>query len=353
MRNYISYILLFSLFISCIRIDDPVNIEPGKDRLTPNGFFILNEGNFGWGNGSLTYYSYDSLKTYNNFFQSVNNRPLGDLPYSMLIHNDDMYIVINNSEKIEVIDRRSLESKATITGIISPRNIAVTGPNRAYVTSMYSDTVTILDLKTNKISGIINLRNSSESIVVVGNKSFIANWIGGNEVFIIDNEIDQVIDSVEVGIEPESMVVDNRGIVWVLCNGGYTRENYAELVTINPQTHEVMNRLQFPSKINSPLCLQADNNGDTLFYIDGGIHCMNILSEELPSEPFINNNDHQFYRIGINPANGDIVATDAVDYQQNGSFMIYSRRGIYTLSDQAGIIPGNSIFLVNNGNFIE
>lgn len=353
MHKYIVYISLISLFISCVRISDPVIIDPVIYRVTANGFFIVNEGNFGWGNGSLTYYSYDSSRTYNNFFQSVNKRPLGDVPFSMLIHNDYIYIVINNSEKIEIIDRRSLESKTTLTGFISPRNIAVAGLNKAYVTSIYSDTVRILDLKTNKISGFINMKNSSESIVVIGNKAFIANWIGGNEVFIINTETDQVIDSVEVGIEPESMVVDKRGVVWVLCNGGWTRENYAELVGINSQTHEVIKRYQFPDKMNSPLCLTADSDGDTLFYIDEGIKCLNILSDELPSDPFIKNADHQFYKIGVNPVNGDIIATDAIDYQQNGSFMIYSRKGIFVKSSPTGIIPGNICFMVTGGHIIE
>ncbi|HBE39944.1 MAG TPA: hypothetical protein DDW27_01820 [Bacteroidales bacterium] len=353
MRNLFLFIITSVFAISCIRINEPVVIDPVKLRVSPNGFFIVNEGNFGWGNGSLTYFSYDSVKTYNNFFEAVNKRPLGDVPYSMIVYGNYIYIVVNNSEKIEVIDRLSLESKATITGLISPRNIAVTGDHKAYVTSMYSDSLRILDLKTNKISGHINIKNSSEAVVVQGKKAFIANWIGGNEIFIVNTDTDQLIDSVEVGPEPESMVADKNGIIWVLCNGGWTRENFAELIGINHETNEVVKQFTFPSRMNSPLNLTRDSDGDTLFYIDEGIQCMNINSSVLPSSPFIDRGNKQFYRIGINPVNGNIVATDALDYQQNGYFMIYSGKGAFVSSHQAGIIPGNICFLVNPGHTTE
>ena len=339
--------------ISCIEKIDPVIIDPVISRVSANGFFIINEGNFGWGNGSLTYFSYDSLKTYSDIFKSVNKRPLGDVPYSMMIHGDNIYIVVNNSEKIEVINRKSLESTATITGFISPRNLAVAGDNKAYVTSMYSDSICILNLKENKISGYINIKHTSEAIIVNGQKAFIANWIGGKKVFVVNTESDKVIDSVEVGIEPESMVADKMGTVWILCNGGWTRENFAELVGIDQQTHAIKRRFIFPSKTNSPLNLQADSDGDTLLFIDEGIKCMNINSSDLPASKLIDQEDNLFYKMGINPVNGNIVVTDALDYQQQGYFRIFNRKGVFISEYKAGIIPGNIFFMVNEGHTTE
>ena len=55
---------------------------------------------------------------------------------------------------------------------------------------------------------------------------------------VIDNTTDEVIDSIEVGIEPESMVIDKNNMLWVLCNGGWTRENFAELDGINTITDD-------------------------------------------------------------------------------------------------------------------
>ena len=68
-----------------------------------------------------------------NSFLKCNGRPLGDVPNSMIINGYLAYIVVNNSGKIEVINRNSLESVATINGLISPRNMAVVNDNKAYV----------------------------------------------------------------------------------------------------------------------------------------------------------------------------------------------------------------------------
>ena len=38
---------------------------------------------------------------------------------------------------------------------------------------------------------------------------------------VVDNAADIVTDSIEVGYEPESMVIDRNGTLWVLCNGGW------------------------------------------------------------------------------------------------------------------------------------
>jgi len=353
MNKSIIFLALFILTVSCDRIDGPGPVDPVVSLVSANGIFILNEGNFDWGNGSLTYYSYDSARIYNNLFETVNRRPLGDVPYSMFFHGNYIYIVVNNSEKIEVINNKSLESVTTITGLISPRNLVLAGQDKAYVTSMYSDSVRIIDLKKNKVSGYINIHQTSESAVVINQKAFIANWLEGNEVFIIDTTTDLLIDSVEVGKEPESMVVDNKGLVWVLCNGGWKRDTFAELVGIYPQRHVIARRHVFPALESSPLCLQADGDGDTLFYIENGIRCMRTDAAELPADPLIGNDDHLFYKIGINPVNGDIVATDAADYKQNGVLLIYNRRGNLKNSYATGIIPGCLSFMVESGHIME
>ncbi len=64
-----SIIALFTMLVSCVKPDDPGHCDPVESLVSANGIFILNEGNFGWGNGSLTYFSYDSSKIYNNFFE--------------------------------------------------------------------------------------------------------------------------------------------------------------------------------------------------------------------------------------------------------------------------------------------
>ncbi len=63
--------------------------------------------------------------------------------------------------------------------------------------------------------------------------------------------------------------------------------------------------------------------------------------------------DHLFYKLGINPSNGDIAATDAVDYQQNGSCLFITIKDSSRIHYTTGIIPGNISFMVESEHVIE
>jgi len=309
------------------------------------GVFIVDEGNFKSGNGSLSFYSYDSSKIFNDVFLSANNRPLGDVPNAMAIKGDQAYIMVNNSGKIEVINPTTLKSTTTITGLISPRNISFVNDYKAYVSSLYSDSVAIINLTTKSISGYINIRRTSETIGVIGSNAYISNWTGGHEIMVISTLSDKVIDSIAVGKEPESMVFDRNGILWVLCNGGYDRQTFAELDQINTATNSVIKKLVFPTKEASPSCLKIDGTGQTLYYIDNGVRQIDFAATEIPSTTFIIQQPGQyFYKIVINPINSDVFITDAVDFIQPGYLLLYDRTGKFVTKQKAGIIPGSMCF---------
>lgn len=341
MKNRIKIILLILIVLaSCKKTKD----SPVTNYTLSGGFFVVNEGNFRGGNGSLSFYSYDSSKISNDLFYYVNGKPLGDVPYSMTIYQDKGYIVVNNSGKIEVIDPVTMVSKNTITKLVSPRNMAIVNSSKAYVTSLYSDSVTIINLATNSISGYINIRRTSEAIVVLENKVYVSNWAGGKEIMVINSLTDKVSDSIAVGNEPESMVFDKNRYLWVLCNGGWTRQNFAKLVQINTSTDKVQTEYTFPTKQASPACLKIDAKGETLYYLDNGVKVMDISLGRLPATALIADPGTSFYKIAINPANGDIIVTDAVDYTQRGYVSIYKLDGSLISQEKAGIIPGNMCF---------
>lgn len=340
MKKFFILVSVLMLIISCTKISD----KPIDTYLSGSGVFILNEGNFRWGNGSLSFYSYDSAKIYNDLFISINERPLGDVPNSMVIFGDMAYIVVNNSGKIEVVNKNTLLSQSTIDDLISPRNMAIVTNSKAYVTSIYSDSVTIINLNNNTISGYINLRRTSEAIVVSGSKAYISNWVGGNEIMVVNIATDIVSDSIQVGAEPESMVLDKNRMLWVLCNGGWMRTTPAEMNVINTSTNKVEKEIVFADKQASPSCLNIDRNGETIYYLDGGVRKMNVNSSSLPSSPFIAESDHYFYKLGINPSNTDIFVTDAADYQQKGLVLRYKSDGSLLSTLTADIIPGLMCF---------
>jgi DNA-binding beta-propeller fold protein YncE len=343
MKNSFALLLFLVLTISCTK----ENNENTGSFLSGNGLFILNEGNFMAGNGSLSFFSYDSLKIYNDLFTQVNGRPLGDVPNSLAVSGERIYIVVNNSGKIEVIDKTTLESVKTITGLKAPRNIGIVSSTRAYVSSIYSDSLTIIDLSSNTVSGYINLKKSSEAISVIRNKAYVSNWVGGNKIMVINTDNNTVVDSVEVAMEPESMVIDNNKNLWVLCNGGWKREYFAELISINTSTNDIEKRLVFSDRNMSPSTLQIDGTGTVLYFICSGIYKLKTDASAIPATPFINENGRFFYKMGVNPVNGDIAVTDAVDFQQNGHLLLYKNNGTLIKDATADIIPSMVLFKLN------
>lgn len=340
MRRIIISILIAISIVSCEKNSGPVFIDPGESLISGSGLFILNEGNFMAGNGSLSFFSYDSSRVINHLFSKINKYPLGDIPHSMKIAGNNAFIVVNNSNKIEVVKAINLESVTTITGLKSPRYLEILSNNTGYVTSLWSDSVTIIDLNSLAISGYINLRRSSESIAVVDVYAYIAHWYGGNEIMVVDTRNNSVVDSIPVGAEPESMVVDKNNTLWVLCNGGWERNYHAELIGINTRTNEIVKRFVFPDINDSPTSLQANKGRDTLYYLEKGVRRIRIDDAGLPASPFISENGHTFYKMAVFPETGDIFVSDPVDYQQKGFVIRYSRDGALVAAMEAGIIPG-------------
>ena len=161
---------------------------------------------------------------------------------------------------------------------------------------------------------------------------------------VVNTITNKVIDSIAVGTEPESIVQDRDNNIWVLCNGGWARQNFAELILINTRNNHVEKKFQFPTLQSSPSSLQIDGTGTVLYYLDKGVRQMNINSTELPANPLIPEEDGNFYKIGINPVNNDIFITDAVDFMQPGFVIMYRKDGAFVLKQRADIIPGSMCF---------
>ena len=67
MKKYLVFIFLSTMVFSCAKIPDEIT----GTFLSGDGVFIINEGNFRGGNGSLSFYSYDSSKIYNDLFLNI------------------------------------------------------------------------------------------------------------------------------------------------------------------------------------------------------------------------------------------------------------------------------------------
>ena len=314
-----------------------------------DGYFVTNEGNFGTGNGSISFVDeYGFVE--NDVFASVNSFALGDVVQSMNIINDYAYILVNNSSKIEVVSIDSMLSVATIN-VNQPRYMAKVSDEKAYVTDWGINGVQVIDLATNTISSTIACGTGPEGITVANGFAYVCNvggWGLDNTVSIINSSTDVLETTLTVGDKPNSVVVDANGAVWVL-TGGYTEydadwnvvsETAGNLVKIVGNVIE--SNYAFPVG-NHPEDLIINDAGTTLYYSDGSwskaVYSFNVNDTELSSVPLIN---RSFYALGFN--DGYIYGTDAVDYVQSGWSYKYSSNGAIIDSVQVGIIPGGYCF---------
>lgn len=321
------------------------------------GVFILNEGNFTYGNASLSFYN-DNKKTINNeIFYNANEFPLGDVAQSMIIHNNKGYIVINNSGKITVIDINNFTHIKTISALTSPRYILPTNNNKAYVTDLYSHYISILDIEQGTITGSIYIGKSTEQIIKINDFAYTINWNNGNNIYKIDINNDTLIDSLFVGYQPNSLVKDKHNNIWILCDGGYNgsaNQDTAALIYVESNNFSIKKRFLFNNLNTSPNNLNINAAGDSLFYINGswgsnainksGIYTMSIYDTELPAEPLIPEKNNLFYALSINPKNSELYVSDAIDYMQKGIVFRYTQQGIKIDSFKTDIVPGSFCF---------
>ena len=339
-------IILVQFFGSCSRNDpDPGNEFGSLPFLKGRGVFVVNEGNFMQGNGSVSFYSCDSGKIYNNLFTTANNRTPGDIPFSMAMDADGrLYLVVNNSGKIEILSRSSMQSEHIIPDLISPRYILMVGSDKAYVSSLYSEYLTVIDLKTGSVSGTIRLGFTSEAMVIYHDNAYISSWVTGSEVSIVDITSDEVVDTLFTSNEPESMVLDRNNNLWVLCSGGYTGIYSPELLCYDLADNKVLKRFIFKSKDEMPSSLSINPDLNTLYFINNTIWSLGIDDVSLPVNPLIERKGRNYYRMGVDKVTGNIYITNAIDYQGRGYLMIFKPDGTLIDSLKAGIIPGNLYF---------
>ena len=342
-KRIIVLILVF-MFCSCIKKGSDPDVNSVSPLLKGDGVFVINEGNFRAGNGTLSFYSYTTKEIYNDIFSQANGRSLGDVPNSMLILGNTGYIVVNNSGKIEVVDKNTMQALKTIDSLNSPRNILIINSRKAYVSSLYSNFLTIIDLKSNSVKGSINIRRSSESMILFGNKVFISSWYNGKDIMVVDPTLDKVTDSIAVAPEPESMVIDKNNKLWVLCSNDYSGNYSAELMVVNTTTDKIEKQFPFPSNFLHPSCLQINSTKDTVYFVNNDLWRMSIQSSGLPDTPFKLCNGRQIYKLGADQRNGKIFFTDVLDYQQKGYILQINPNGVPVDSCRADIIPGSFCF---------
>ena len=313
------------------------------------GLFILSEGNFQYGNASLSYYDPQTRGVENEVFYRANGMKLGDVAQSMTVHGGKGWITVNNSHVIFAIDLDSFRETGRIANLTSPRYIHFLSDEKAYVTQLWDNRIFIVDPRRYEITGHIECpgmtmeNGSTEQMVQYGKYVYVNCWSYQNRILKIDTETDEVVGQLTVGIQPASLALDCNGKLWTVTDGGYEESPYGHeapaLYRIDAETFTVEKRFEFRIG-DTPSEVQLNGAGDTLYWIDDDIWRMDVGAERVPVRPFIEYNGTIYYGLTVDPVRGDVYVADAIDYQQQGMVYRYSKEGELLDSFYVGITPG-------------
>ncbi len=313
------------------------------------GLFITNEGNFQYGNATLSYYDPASMTVENEIFRRANGFKLGDVAQSMTVRNGVGWVVVNNSHVIFAIDLDTFREIGRITDLTSPRYIHFLSDDKAYVTQLWDNRIFIVNPKRYEITGYIECPDmtmesgSTEQMVQYGKYVYVNCWSYQNRILKIDTDTDTVVDELKVGIQPTSLAMDCNNKMWTVTDGGYEGSPYGHeapsLYCIDAATFTIEKQFKFKMG-DAPSEVQLNGSGDKLYWINDDVWQMDVTSDRIPVRPFLEFRDTKYYGLTVDPVRGDVYVADAVDYQQQGLVYRYSSDG--SLIDQfyVGIIPG-------------
>ena len=351
---------------------DIIPETPGENTHI-RGFYLVNEGNMGSNKCTLDYFDYFTGLYARNFYAERNPnviKELGDVGNDIGIYGSKLYVVVNCSHKVEVMDARSglrlgqidipncryirfHRGKAYVSSYVGPVLIDANAPKGA---------VYQVDTLSLSVTAKVTVGYQPEEMEIVDDYMYVANS-GGYRAPNYDNTVSviQMIDfkqvqQIPVGINLHRLKKDRYDKIWVSSRGDYQSR---------PSRLYVMEKKRGYNQmiVTDTLDLACSNMaffGDSLYYyatewnnytasnsISYGI--IDIKTKKVMSESFIADGTEKEitipYGIAIHPETGDIFVTDAKNYVSSGTLSGFDRKGRKKWSVRTGDIPAHITFL--------
>lgn len=380
-RFSILYLILPLLLASAGCRDDEL-VVPTEYDVVPEvpdrgtsvrGFYVVNEGNMGSNKCTLDYFDYFTGLYARNFYAERNPqvvKELGDVGNDIGIYGSKLYVVVNCSHKVEVMDAgsgrrigsvdipncryvRFHRGKAYVSSYVGPVLIDANAPKGA---------VFEIDTLSLEVTRKVTVGFQPEEMEIVDDYMYVANS-GGYRPPAYDNTVSvvQMIDfkqvgQIPVGINLHRVKKDRYGKLWVSSRGDYESRPSRLFVMEKKRGYSFM-------EVTDTIPVACSNMalfGDSLFFyatewnnyaaantVTYGI--IDVVSKRVVSRNFITDGTEKEiavpYGIAAHPETGDIFVTDARNYVSSGTLYCFDKNGRKKWSVRTGDIPAHIAFL--------
>jgi DNA-binding beta-propeller fold protein YncE len=178
----------------------------------------------------------------------------------VFIDQEGRRLYASHDTQVEVLDLDSEKPAGRITDLNRAHGIAVAPAlGRGFITNGLASTVIIFDLKTLKRLGEVPAGKSPDGILFdsVSSRVFAFNH-HGNNVTVFGASDGKVLDTIELGGEPEFPVNDEKGSVWV------NTEDNSTLIRIDSKSLKITGRWPTAPCVN-PSSMAMDRERRRLF----------------------------------------------------------------------------------------
>ena len=319
-----------------------------------SGIFIANEGPFQNGTGTVTFWNRATGETTQDIFASANEgEPAGNILQSLHFYNGKVYLVANNAGKIVVANGESFEKEAEIQGLAQPRYILPVSNDKAFVSQWGADgltgSVAVVNLNSFTVEKNISTGSGPEQMLKIGDRLYVANSGGGfggidSTLTVIDLASESFLYKITVGKNPNSLVTDKNGAIWVGTSGFNDWSDPSNPLNSPGLLTKLENgvatlTITLPDQAFD---LTINSDGDQLFFLEnnygGNVFEMGIDEMQVGLTPYIAG---AFYSLGFDPVEKRLLVGDAQDFQSNGKVIIYDLSGAPKRVIPAGVIPGS------------
>lgn len=332
------------------------------------GFFLVNEGNMGSNKCTIDHFDARSGGYLRNIYPERNPgvvKELGDVGNDIAIYGNQLYVVVNCSNLIEVMDVYTAEHIGSIS-IPNCRYIVFDG-NRGYVSS-YAGPVQIdpearpgkvveFDVQSLAITREVVVGYQPEEMVISGGRLYVANSGGyrypnyDRTVSVVDLSSFEVVNTIDVAINLHRMEKDNYGRIYVSSRGDYYGTG-SDIYVIDIATESVIGNLGIAA---SEMCIDDDKlytistewsyttNQNEISYAvydtaKGQIISRNFITDGSEKEITLP------YGLAINPETKEIYVCDATNYVTPGYLYCFTPDGQFKWKVRTGDIPAHIAF---------